>query len=174
MNYYNHVAMPVLTTVNNQYMAGCNMGRQGIFAEQSSNLWAAMQLYDQAINLIQQSLELAYQYGIPAANNVYYDLALAHFSNARVKNMLGWSEISRSHLHQALAINPCLAQSIPNVSPMQSTPPPQNNYAGEQTNWIKTVNEVAKTVSNVVNALNDGVTLCSNFNQQFGGQNSFM
>lgn len=160
MNYSNYAPSP-FNIINQQYMTGCNFGQQGIYAEQIGNLWAAMQSYDQAIAYIQQSIAFAQQSGIHIIGKVYYDLAQAHFSNARVKNLLGYSEMSWYHcnqaqftLNQALAADPYLASSIPNVLQMPYTTQTTGSNNTGQTNTIEALNTFFKMLDSAFKAAN--------------------
>lgn len=155
MNYYNYLPNPVFNVINQQYLTGCNFGQQGMYAEQMNNLWAAMQSYDRAIACIEQSIYLAQQSGMSIYSQVYYNLALAHFSGARVKYALGYGTAFQSHcqqaqyaLNRAMAINPDLAQSIPNI-----TQPPTNNHS-EPNNTIETMNNLFKMLDTAFKAAN--------------------
>ena len=108
---------PVLATINQQFMTGCNFGQQGILAETAGNLPAAAQLYDQILAWIQQSMVTAQQSGVSVPDNVLFALSYTNFSAARAKNLLGWAPMASTHLNhalgdlnQAIAINPGAVQ----------------------------------------------------------------
>jgi tetratricopeptide (TPR) repeat protein len=93
---------PAFAMINQQFIAGCAMGQQGMNAEQGGNLSAAIQFYAQAIASIQQSMFLAQQSGVYIPDNVYFSASFAHFSAARVKNALGWGSVAWNDLNQSL------------------------------------------------------------------------
>jgi tetratricopeptide (TPR) repeat protein len=108
---------PVLATINQQFMTGCNLGQQGMATEMAGNLPAAVQLYDQSLAWIQQSMVTAQQSGVFIPDNVLFAFSYTHFSAARAKNLLGWAPMAWAHLNQALgalnqaiAINPSAVQ----------------------------------------------------------------
>jgi len=96
----------MLAMLNQQFMAGCVYGQQGMQAEQFGNAVAAAQLYDQASTCIQQCMFMAQQSGVPVPENVHFTAALANFNSFRIKSVLGWGPMAWASLNQALmAIN---------------------------------------------------------------------
>src|ERR1035437_4143719 len=102
-----------LGALNQQFQQGCYVAQQAAMAEQMGNVFAACQLYDQAIGLIANTIGMATQYGIPVTDNVFFSVAYYHFNAARLKAAAGWPQAVPAHLNfalqavsQAIAINP--------------------------------------------------------------------
>jgi tetratricopeptide (TPR) repeat protein len=102
-----------LGALNQQFQQGCYVAQQAAMAEQMGNVFAACQLYDQAIGLIANTIGMATQYGIPVTDNVFFSVAYCHFNAARLKAAAGWPQAVPAHLNfalqavsQAIAINP--------------------------------------------------------------------
>jgi tetratricopeptide (TPR) repeat protein len=88
-----------------------------MMSEQMGNLPAAAQCYDQAVQMIGNSMVMANQYGMPVPDNVFFSFAYCHFNAARVKATAGWTQFAPMHLAQAhealnraIAMNPNFGQ----------------------------------------------------------------
>jgi len=89
---------------------GHTFGQQGIYAEMQGNYVVAAQSYDQSIALIYQSMVMAQQSGVQIPHHIHFTFALAHFSAARAKSVLGWAPVACTHLNQSLvALNQAIA-----------------------------------------------------------------
>lgn len=96
--------------LNQQFQQGCYFAQQAMMAEQTGNLMAAGQCYDQAIATIANTMNMASQSGIPILDNVFFSFSVCHFNAARVKAVAGWPQAAPMHLGQALqALNQAIA-----------------------------------------------------------------